>query len=313
MSLACELGRRTTARSDGLTESPRAIIAVYQLPGSNAIDTMNSAKALMEDLKNQISRKISTTRSRSTPRLAVTRRYQRDRHYALWRRSLLVILVVFIFLQGLAGDSDSAAGGAGFAGGNVRGVPACWVSRSTLCRCSVWCWPSVWSSTMRSSWSRPSSTTSRRACRRSDATLKAMEEVSGPVVAIALILAAVFVPTAFIPGITGRLNTSVRRDHRGFGHDLRVQCADPFAGAFRDAAQAEAKKHGDCSAGSSTVSIAVWPGTHGYVYLVGSEALIHKASLLDRAAARRRGFSPASLARACRRVLYQRKTRATSS
>ena len=38
-----------------------------------------------------------------------------------------------------------------------------------------------------------------------DATLKAMEEVSGPVVAIALILAAVFVPTVFIPGITGRL------------------------------------------------------------------------------------------------------------
>ena len=38
-----------------------------------------------------------------------------------------------------------------------------------------------------------------------DATLKAMEEVSGPVVAIALILAAVFLPTVFIPGITGRL------------------------------------------------------------------------------------------------------------
>src|SRR4030095_15826544 len=38
-----------------------------------------------------------------------------------------------------------------------------------------------------------------------DATLRAMEEVSGPVVAIALILVAVFVPTAFIPGITARL------------------------------------------------------------------------------------------------------------
>jgi hydrophobic/amphiphilic exporter-1 (mainly G- bacteria), HAE1 family len=38
-----------------------------------------------------------------------------------------------------------------------------------------------------------------------DATLKAMEEVSGPVVAIALILSAVFLPTVFIPGITGRL------------------------------------------------------------------------------------------------------------
>ena len=38
-----------------------------------------------------------------------------------------------------------------------------------------------------------------------DATLKAMDEVQGPVVGIALILAAVFIPVAFMPGITGRL------------------------------------------------------------------------------------------------------------
>src|SRR5258705_9307440 len=38
-----------------------------------------------------------------------------------------------------------------------------------------------------------------------DAALKAMKELSGPVVGIALVLASVFVPTAFIPGITGRL------------------------------------------------------------------------------------------------------------
>jgi HAE1 family hydrophobic/amphiphilic exporter-1 len=38
-----------------------------------------------------------------------------------------------------------------------------------------------------------------------DAALKAMEEVSNPVIAIAIILTAVFVPTVFIPGITGRL------------------------------------------------------------------------------------------------------------
>ena len=35
--------------------------------------------------------------------------------------------------------------------------------------------------------------------------LKAMEEISGPVIGIALVLSAVFVPTVFIPGITGRL------------------------------------------------------------------------------------------------------------
>ena len=38
-----------------------------------------------------------------------------------------------------------------------------------------------------------------------DATIKAMEEVQGPVVAIALILAAVFIPMGFIPGVTGQL------------------------------------------------------------------------------------------------------------
>jgi HAE1 family hydrophobic/amphiphilic exporter-1 len=37
------------------------------------------------------------------------------------------------------------------------------------------------------------------------ASLKAMEEISGPLVGIALVLATVFVPTIFIPGITGRL------------------------------------------------------------------------------------------------------------
>src|SRR5256886_2445763 len=40
---------------------------------------------------------------------------------------------------------------------------------------------------------------------RSHAALTAMHEVSAPVVAIALVLAAVFVPTAFVPGITGRM------------------------------------------------------------------------------------------------------------
>ena len=38
-----------------------------------------------------------------------------------------------------------------------------------------------------------------------DASLRAMQQVTGPIVATTLILVAVFVPTAFIPGITGRM------------------------------------------------------------------------------------------------------------
>src|SRR6201999_1434591 len=38
-----------------------------------------------------------------------------------------------------------------------------------------------------------------------EATLQAMREVSGPVVAIALVLSSVFIPVAFVAGIKGRL------------------------------------------------------------------------------------------------------------
>ena len=37
-----------------------------------------------------------------------------------------------------------------------------------------------------------------------DATIKAMREVSGPIIAIALVLCAVFIPLAFVPGLTGQ-------------------------------------------------------------------------------------------------------------
>ena len=56
-----------------------------------------------------------------------------------------------------------------------------------------------------------------------DASLKAMEQVGGPVVAIALILAAVFVPTAFIPGITGPSLSAVRRNDCDLGSHLGFQ------------------------------------------------------------------------------------------
>ena len=43
-----------------------------------------------------------------------------------------------------------------------------------------------------------------------DATIKAMDEVSGPVIAIGLVLTAVFVPCAFISGIIGQFFRSSR-------------------------------------------------------------------------------------------------------
>ena len=66
-------------------QCPSAIIAVYQLPGSNAIDTMNSAKQLMDELKTRFPEDLDYTVSLDTT-LAVSRRHQRDRPLRSSRR-----------------------------------------------------------------------------------------------------------------------------------------------------------------------------------------------------------------------------------
>ena len=68
---------------------------------------------------------------------------------------VLVIVVVYLFLQELARDADSAAGRAGLAGRHVCRSFRCSAFPSTHFRFSAWCWPSAWWWTMRSSWSRP--------------------------------------------------------------------------------------------------------------------------------------------------------------
>ena len=55
-----------------------------------------------------------------------------------------------------------------------------------------------------------------------DAAKRAMDEVSGPVIAVVLVLNAVFVPVAFLGGITGRPLQAVRRHHRHLGGVLRA-------------------------------------------------------------------------------------------
>ena len=71
-----------------------------------------------------------------------------------------------------------------------------------------------------------------------EATIQAMKEVSAPVIGIALILSAVFVPVAFVGGLTGQHVQAVRADHRHLGAALGLQRAVAVARAVRDAPQA---------------------------------------------------------------------------
>ena len=64
-----------------------------------------------------------------------------------------------------------------------------------------------------------------------EAALKAMDEVTGPVIAVALVLCAVFMPVRFLSGITRPVLPPVRRDDRRLDGHLGDQLADAQPGA----------------------------------------------------------------------------------
>jgi HAE1 family hydrophobic/amphiphilic exporter-1 len=94
-----DLGAQNYTTSGLLNGRPGAIIAIYQLPGSNAIDTMRQARALMERLKTRFPNDLEYVVALDTT-LAVTEGI-REIVKTLFEALILVIIVVFVFLQGV--------------------------------------------------------------------------------------------------------------------------------------------------------------------------------------------------------------------
>ena len=197
-----ELGAQTYNIAGRLNGKPTAAIALYQIPGSNAIKAAEGARNLMAEIKKSFPDDLDYAVALDTT-LAVTEGIKEIKT-TLIEALLLVILVVFIFLQGwratliplLAVPVSLVATFAFF--------PMFGFSINTL---------SLFGLVLAIGLVVDDAIVVVEAVEHhiehgmtpKEATLKAMEEVTGPVIAIAIILAAVFVPTAFIPGITGRL------------------------------------------------------------------------------------------------------------
>ena len=77
-----------------------------------------------------------------------------------------------------------------------------------------------------------------RACRRARRPFKSMDEVTVAVIAVAFGLSAVFIPTAFISGITGPVLSPIRLDDRRLDVDFGIQLADAQPGLGGAVAQA---------------------------------------------------------------------------
>ncbi len=197
-----ELGAQNYIRRGRLNGQPAALIAVYQLPGSNAIDTMKGATKLMDGIKGRFPADLDYVTSLDTT-LAVSAGI-REIVKTLVEALALVVIVVFVFLQGFRATLIPLLAVPVALVGAFMVFPLLGFSINTL---------SLFGLVLAIGLVVDDAIVVVEAVEHHieqglsprDAAFKAMEQVSGPVVAIALILAAVFVPTAFIPGITGRM------------------------------------------------------------------------------------------------------------
>src|SRR5690349_14579291 len=199
-----DLGAQTYNLRGRLNGQPSAILAVYQLPGTNAIKAAEGVRKLMAEAKQRFPADMDFVVSLDQT-LSVTEGLN-DIVKTLFEALALVVVVVFIFLQGWRATLIPLCAVPVSLIGTFVVFPLFGFSINTL---------SLFGLVLAIGLVVDDAIVVVEAVEHHieqglsprDATLQAMKEVSGPVVAIALVLSSVFVPLAFVGGIQGRLNT----------------------------------------------------------------------------------------------------------
>jgi HAE1 family hydrophobic/amphiphilic exporter-1 len=197
-----ELGAQDYSVLGRFNGKPGAIVALYQLPGSNAVETTAGINKLMADLRKRFPQDIDYAVALDTTRSVV--QGIKEIIITLVIAIALVILVVYIFLQGWRATLIPLLAVPVSLIGTFAVFPIFGFSVNTL---------SLFGLVLAIGLVVDDAIVVVEAVERhieegmapKAAALQAMEEISAPVVGIALVLSAVFLPTAFIPGITGRL------------------------------------------------------------------------------------------------------------
>jgi len=197
-----ELGSQDYSIVGRLNGKPSAIMALYQLPGTNAVQAAEGVRKLMAQVKSTFPQDMDYVVSLDTT-LSVSEGIK-DIVATLLIAILLVTVVVYLFLQGWRATLIPLLAVPVSLIGTFVFFPAFGFSINTL---------SLFGLVLAIGLVVDDAIVVVEAVERhieagsppKEAALKAMREISGPVIGIALVLSAVFVPTAFIPGITGRL------------------------------------------------------------------------------------------------------------
>ncbi len=197
-----ELGSQTYALQGRLNGKAGAVLALYQLPGTNAIQAVDGVKKLMEQAKKSFPPDMDYVIALDTTQ--AVREGLKEIVKTLYEALILVILVVFIFLQGWRSTLIPALAVPVSLVGTFAFFPLLGFSLNTIALMGLVLAIGIVVDDAIVVVEAVEHHIGQGMTPK-EATLKAMEEVTGPVVATTLSLAAVFVPTIFIPGITGRL------------------------------------------------------------------------------------------------------------
>ncbi len=197
-----ELGTNDYSIVSRLNGKNAAIVAVYQLPGSNAVQTAAGVRKLMSQMKQRFPDDMDY--AISLDQTSAVTEGMREIIQTLLIAIVLVILVVYLFLQDWRATLIPLLAVPVSLVGTFVFFPLFGFSINTL---------SMFGLVLAIGLVVDDAIVVVEGVQRhieeglapKDAARKAMEELSGPVIGIALVLSSVFVPTAFIPGITGRL------------------------------------------------------------------------------------------------------------
>ncbi|HEY6765631.1 MAG TPA: multidrug efflux RND transporter permease subunit [Candidatus Sulfotelmatobacter sp.] len=197
-----ELGAQTYNLAGRYNGKPSAILAIYQIPNSNAIQAAKDVRARLALLAARFPNDMSYAVSVDTTKPVTAGIHEIVK--TLFEALVLVVLVVYIFLQSWRATLIPLLAVPVSLVGTFAIFPLLGFSINTL---------SLFGLVLAIGLVVDDAIVVVEAVEHHienglsprDASFKAMEQVASPVIAIALILAAVFIPTAFIPGITGRL------------------------------------------------------------------------------------------------------------
>jgi HAE1 family hydrophobic/amphiphilic exporter-1 len=197
-----ELGAQDYSIVSRLNGKPAIVVPVYQLPGSNAVQTAAGVRKLMSQLKQRFPQDMDY--AISLDQTSAVTEGMKEIIKTLLIAIVLVILVVYLFLQGWRATLIPMLAVPVSLVGTFVFFPLFGFSINTL---------SMFGLVLAIGLVVDDAIVVVEGVQRhieeglapKDAARKAMDELSAPVIGIALVLSSVFVPTAFIPGITGRL------------------------------------------------------------------------------------------------------------